>query len=88
MFYNLSTKSTMHVAFLRHDSSDESTEIITQLSPQQCAGSSQTHIIPRVELSKSEFDKQKRAKHQTKGSCSSEWDSRTVLLYWSSLVDY
>ncbi len=34
----------MHVACLRHDSSDQNTEIMTQLSRQQCAGSVQTHI--------------------------------------------
>lgn len=40
--------------------------------------------IPRVELSKPDFDKQKRAKHQAKGNAHQS-ETHSVLLYWSSL---
>lgn len=33
------------VAFLRRDSSDRGTEMITQVSREQCGGSAQTHMI-------------------------------------------
>lgn len=42
--------------------------------------------IPRVELSRLEFDKQKKGRASDLGKCSPEWDSRSVLLYWCSLV--
>ena len=46
-----------------------------------------THAsIPRVELSRLEFDKQKKGRASDQGKCSPEWDSRSVLLYWCSLV--
>lgn len=53
-------KLQMHVAFVRHDSSDQITEIMTRLSQLGRArgGALQTHIyIPWAELSKLAFDK-------------------------------
>lgn len=66
-------KLQMHVAFVRHDSSDQITEIMTRLSQLGRArggGGLQTHIyIPRAELSKLAFDKREEgAAHQTEGS--------------------
>ncbi len=73
-----------HVAFLRHDSSDQTTEIMTQLSRRQCAGSSQTHIYSPGGAVKEWVWQTKKGQASDQGKCSSEWDS--VLLYWSSLV--
>lgn len=67
-------KLQMRVAFVRHDSSDQITEIMTRLSQlgraRGVGGALQTHIyIPRAELSKLAFDKREEgAEHQTEGS--------------------
>lgn len=76
----------MHVAFLRHDSSDQSTEIMAQLSRQQCAGGLQTHIYSPGGAVKAWLWQTKKSQASDQGKRSSEWDSRSVLLYWSSLV--
>lgn len=74
----------MHVAFLRHDSSYQGTEIITQLS-RQCAGSSQKQLFPwqscqSLSLTNKKGPSIRPREHVTGGALSS------VLLYWSSLV--
>lgn len=76
----------MHVASLRHDSCDQRTEIMTQLSRQQSAGGWQTRIYSPGGAVKARVWQTKKGRASDLGKCSPEWDSRSVLLYWCSLV--
>lgn len=77
-------KLKMRVALLRHDSRDQITDIMTQLSQHQRAGGSKnTRLFPWWSC---QSPANNRGPHVRPREALHQWDSGDVFLYWSSLL--